>query len=130
MALSHLNTLDKCFFLNTIPFWFGIGFYNEPVTLKDHTWLSNYKDASGNPIITIVMCNFTFIVDSSLLVLRMAVVKESQNLRQMWKSLHHRCVFAIKFPHQTLNIVVYSVAMEIQWRDDGLFPKPDMTNKD
>jgi len=130
MALSHLNTLNKCFFLSTINFWFGIGFYNEPVTLRDHTWLLNYQDASGNPIIAIVMSNFTFTIDSSLLVLKMAVVKKSQNLRQMWKSLHHLCAFAINFPHQSLNIVLYSVAMEIQWRDDGLFPKPDMTNKD
>lgn len=80
MALSHLNTLNKCFFLSTINFWFGIGFYNEPVTLRDHTWLLNYQDASGNPIIAIVMSNFTFTIDSSLLVLKMAVVKKAKIL--------------------------------------------------
>lgn len=94
-------------------------FLNEQVTLSHQTLLLYHEDASGNLIIAITMSNFTIIVDSSFLVLRVAVVMESQNLRWKWNSLH--CLwsaFTIKFQQQTFNKVVYLVAMETQCRED------------
>lgn len=119
------------FFLNVITFVLEQDFLSEQGTLSHQTLLLNHDDASGNVIIANIMSSFTIMADSSLLVLRAAVVMESQNLRQKWNSLH--CLwsaFTIKFQHQTLNIVVYLVAMETQCREDGLFPKLDMTNMD